>query len=653
MQSVWNVPGKASALNPPSFTSGEPDPPPPIPPDPPDPSSPLSPVQFPPLSSAQLTGSKPFSSQKVGFKSWKNSSTAVASGSRPVHSESTSTTAVPVTQTTDVKTSKVTISDSKKPRSTVSTTVQNQASEKNSQNFLTFPPKSSSPILTNKASSSSAPQTVLDQNPSLNPNPSSNPTSPRLPPLAAEPVPSLPAQPSVTSDPILPPPLLPPPILPPPVTDSTKGPTLVEKIRAAEDKTLTRLAPVTVSPTGRPRVVIPDSVFKIGAELHKDFIICYFNGKAPPFNQIQSVFNHLWGKGQRLEIHNNPLNRTTLVRIPSEYLRNKILEKNIWYVGDSMFHTAQWSSEHSSATPPLKAIKIWAHLTGVPLDLRYNAGLSLVAGLVGEPKETDDFTKNMVSLTVSHVKVEVDLTKPLPDIVEFERESGEVVEVTVHYPWVPPTCTHCHELGHIIRNCLHYTPPPPPVPPSGAKSKGKNPSNSSTPVSKASRQVYKKKSVAPVKTNSSDSTIALSDEMQIDKPTPSLSKTLIPPPDHNLSPDPRPSLKRSRSSPTLSPPLSTNPNPFLLPPLHPPSASDLLLALNSPLPKPLPIKKPSSSSISSSTKSHYTTKNSFSLLSSDSDPSPKKPLSPSLQLNITSFFSREPISDGGDPPSRS
>lgn len=100
-----------------------------------------------------------------------------------------------------------------------------------------------------------------------------------------------------------------------------------------------------------------------------------------------------------------------------------------------MFHTAQWNSNHSMSTPPLKAIQIWAHLTGVPLDLRYDEGLSLVAGLVGEPKET------------------------LPPVVEFERESGEVVEVQVHYPWVPPTCSHCHELGHILRNCLTYTPP--------------------------------------------------------------------------------------------------------------------------------------------------------------------------------------------------
>uniref|UniRef100_A0A0D3BAR3 DUF4283 domain-containing protein n=1 Tax=Brassica oleracea var. oleracea TaxID=109376 RepID=A0A0D3BAR3_BRAOL len=320
---------------------------------------------------------------------------------------------------------------------------------------ITIPPKYSSPLHTNRASSGT--------NPTLTHH---HPDPPSLEPLTNQTQTQPPQQPKQTQ------------------------PTLIEKLRTAGDKTLKRLAPVSVSPSGRPRILIPDSVFQKGAELHKDFVVCYFNGKPPPFNQIQSVFNYMWGKGKRLEIHNNPLNRSAIVRIQSDYLRSKILEKCIWYVGDSMFHTAQWSSDHSMSTPPLKAIKIWAHLTGVPLDLRYDEGLSLVAGLVGEPKETDDFTKNLVSLTVSHVKVEVDLTKPLPDVVEFERQNGEVVEVMVHYPWVPPTCSHCHELGHIIKNCLHYTPPPKaaPEPPSGAKKQDVKRQRKYQPKAKLSEQ---------------------------------------------------------------------------------------------------------------------------------------------------------------------
>ncbi|CAH2079182.1 unnamed protein product, partial [Thlaspi arvense] len=211
----------------------------------------------------------------------------------------------------------------------------------------------------------------------------------------------------------------------PTVNQTANAPSLAERIRAFEDKSLQRLAPITYSATGRPSVLILDEVFQRGEELHKDFLVCYFNGRAPSYSQIQSVLNHMWDKGNKQEIHNNPLNRSILVRIPSEYLRIKILEKSLWYIGDSMFHVAQWTSSLSYLAPSLKSIKIWAHLTG---------GLSLVAGLVGEPVEMNDFTKNLISLTLSHVKVEVNLTKELPRVVEFVRQNGEFAEVHVDYP---------------------------------------------------------------------------------------------------------------------------------------------------------------------------------------------------------------------------
>lgn len=264
-----------------------------------------------------------------------------------------------------------------------------------------------------------------------------------------------------------------------------------------------------------------------------------------------------------------------------------------------MFHTAPWTSAHSKSTPPLKAIKIWAHLTGVPLDLRHEEGLSLVAGLVGEPKETDDFTKNLVSLTLSHVKVEVDLTKPLPSVVEFEREDGDVVEVSVHYPWIPPTCSHCHELGHIVRNCLLYSPPPE----DAETAKQKNLKHQdAVKQSKRYRPVSHPKEAVPSKSQT-NTAVASTTQVHVGSETvttsdsnpalPILPLPLLPsvsPPSacHSKTPlkfdphkslnlsnppvqnqyqtplhHPKPSLKRSRSSPTLSPPLSSNPNPFV------------------------------------------------------------------------------------------
>lgn len=46
------------------------------------------------------------------------------------------------------------------------------------------------------------------------------------------------------------------------------APPLVEKIRRMEDKKLRRLTPVTLSDKGVPQVLILDSVFQKGAEIH-------------------------------------------------------------------------------------------------------------------------------------------------------------------------------------------------------------------------------------------------------------------------------------------------------------------------------------------------------------------------------------------------
>lgn len=43
------------------------------------------------------------------------------------------------------------------------------------------------------------------------------------------------------------------------------------------------------------------------------------------------------------------------------------------------------------------------------------------------------------------------MTKALPESVEVERQDGSVVDVYVEYLWLPPTCAHCHQLGHIVR----------------------------------------------------------------------------------------------------------------------------------------------------------------------------------------------------------
>lgn len=64
---------------------------------------------------------------------------------------------------------------------------------------------------------------------------------------------------------------------------------LAERIRRSEDKSLHRVSNVLISESsfGRPRIKIHDSVFKKGADLHKEFIVAYFCGGTPAYGSIQ------------------------------------------------------------------------------------------------------------------------------------------------------------------------------------------------------------------------------------------------------------------------------------------------------------------------------------------------------------------------------
>ncbi|KAG5382489.1 hypothetical protein IGI04_033959 [Brassica rapa subsp. trilocularis] len=368
---------------------------PPDPPDPPDP-------DFPPLPSSPAT----ITSQTASSMKMKTASTA-----------SSQDPSIKIS----VNLKQITSSDSAISKSG-SEKITAQPTVQNSPRFTIHLPKPSSPLRSNPASSA-PPSSPIPPTPSL---PVSNPNS------------------------------LLPGSTPESVAENSQPPqTYAQKARNTVDRSLKRLAPTSTSADGKPQVVVPDVVFQRGAELHKEYLVGTFLGKMPDYGPIQSVLNYMWGKGVKLEIHLQPQKRSFLVRIANEFIRSKVLEKQLWYVGTSMFFVSQWGSPNSSVIPEIESIPLWAYLSGVPFDLRTKEGLSLAAGLVGEPIETDDYTKNLTDLNVAHVKVEADLTKPLPSSGELVRQNGEIILISIEYPWTPPSCTHCSRIGHIKNDCIY------------------------------------------------------------------------------------------------------------------------------------------------------------------------------------------------------
>ncbi|KAG5396308.1 hypothetical protein IGI04_018122 [Brassica rapa subsp. trilocularis] len=330
-------------------------------------------------------------------------------------------------------------SDSAIQDRSVQTTVQTTVHE--TLNYTIHPPKPSSPLRTNAASAQPANHQTQTQTPQ-----SESPLPLHLPTTDPIPVSPSPRTTAATRNARVP-------------KENAPPKTWAQKAKASTDRSLQRLAPTTTLANGTPRVAVPDEVFQRGADLHKEFLVGTFLGKMPDLGPIQSVLNYMWGKGTKLKIHLQPFKRSFLVRVPNDFIRSKALEKRLWYVGTAMFHVSQWSSSSTCTIPEITSIPLWAHLTGVPFDLRTKEGLSLAAGLVGEPIETDDYTKNLTDLNIAHVKVEADLTKPLPSYGELLRQNGDIIPIDINYPWVPPSCTHCLKIGHVVKDCI-FAPTP-------------------------------------------------------------------------------------------------------------------------------------------------------------------------------------------------
>ncbi|WZY69933.1 hypothetical protein YC2023_002173 [Brassica napus] len=202
-------------------------------------------------------------------------------------------------------------------------------------------------------------------------------------------------------------------------------------------------APVSTSAEGRPRVRISNGVFERGAKIHSDYIVGIFYGKAPSYGKIWGVLNYLWGKDRRVTINHLSKN-AYLFYIPSPVLRNRILQHELWRVGDSPFFVTKWKSEFCTNPPSLDKAPVWATINNVPFDLITPEGLSNVCVPLGKVVDSKPFT----SISSAEVKVIVDLTKPLPAEIELECEDGSILLLNVIYPWLPPLCSLCGERGH-------------------------------------------------------------------------------------------------------------------------------------------------------------------------------------------------------------
>lgn len=122
----------------------------------------------------------------------------------------------------------------------------------------------------------------------------------------------------------------------------------------------------------------------------------------------------------------------------------------MWNIAGVMMVASKWSPDVVDATAGL--VPLWVHLTNVPMSMYSWEGLSLMMSTVGVPDHLHPETIACENFEVARVFVKADLSKELPDRIDFTIQ-GKKITVEYEYPWLPPRCVSCGRWGHYETFC--------------------------------------------------------------------------------------------------------------------------------------------------------------------------------------------------------
>ncbi|KAF8116055.1 hypothetical protein N665_0023s0033 [Sinapis alba] len=200
--------------------------------------------------------------------------------------------------------------------------------------------------------------------------------------------------------------------------------------------------------SGEACIKIPNSVIEKNKKSWDSFILGQFYEEPPVRGAVHAIVNGIWTK-QRRDISVLKMDgHAFLFQVSCPNARRRILSQCLWQVDGQTMFVAKWAPGVRPEKPELSTVQVCLDFIGVPLQFFNRDALKEIAGLVGHPLRLHPSTENFTNIEVAKVYTVIDPRKPLPEAVNAQFESGEVVRITVSSPWLPSLCGHCRKVGH-------------------------------------------------------------------------------------------------------------------------------------------------------------------------------------------------------------
>ena len=130
-----------------------------------------------------------------------------------------------------------------------------------------------------------------------------------------------------------------------------------------------------------------------------------------------------------------------------------VVKKGVYYFDNKPLLVKPWNPEMEINTESVSSLPIWVRF--LDLDIKYWGLTSLgkLGSIMGIPIKTDRFTMEKTKLQFARLLIDIKLTDPFPEYIEFVNDHDVVVRVQVEYEWKPIKCQHCKMFGHIDVDC--------------------------------------------------------------------------------------------------------------------------------------------------------------------------------------------------------
>lgn len=235
--------------------------------------------------------------------------------------------------------------------------------------------------------------------------------------------------------------------------------TLVTKgdwVRAVEgdQKGLKKYEVNVVMKDGVGLINVPDEV-KNASLLWDEFVMGKFLEKAPHVAKVHAIVNKIWTMGDKSQMVDVfVINSNTMkFRIPNSTARGRLLRRGMWNLAGIPVVMSKWTPFIENDQPEEKSISLWVHLKHVPMKMVSWKDLILITSPAGVPVRLHPETAQCLNLKVPKVFVNADLTKELPQSMNFNI-NGKDTLVEYIYPWLPSRCSNYLKWGHLEKACL-------------------------------------------------------------------------------------------------------------------------------------------------------------------------------------------------------